>query len=225
MHDTPEPTDPPRPTRITAVLARLVRDTPLSCGAAEAADGATIYRPLVVGPAILRRPAAPGEAWLVPLEPGESVRPRCPRSRTALLEHVLALRATGVACRVAAALVAPEDVRAVTDADDDGGWTMPRGGRCRLEFYGWSLLYRPAGSPRTGLVEPHPTFPDLPAFFQSPAALLERSESLARRGVRSRPLALFTQPEDFAEGPDGVWINRYVAAGTLRHATRLHWLA
>lgn len=220
--DMPGTPDRPEPTAVTSVLARLVRDTPLSSGAAAAADGATVYRPLIVGAAVLRAPAAGGEAWLVSLEPGEAVRPRCPRSRTALLAHVRALRKTGVVCRVAAALVAPEDVRAAPDADH--GTSVRRAGLVRSEFYGWSLLYQPAGSPRTGLVEPHPSFPDLPAFFQSPAELLERSESLARRGVRSRPLALFTQPEDFDEGPDGVWLNRYVAAGSFRHTTRLHWL-
>jgi hypothetical protein len=220
--DMPGTPDRPEPTAVTSVLARLVRDTPLAAGAAAAADGATIYRPLIVGPAILRGPAAPGETWLVSLEPGEAVRPRCPRSRTALRAHVRALRATGVVCRVAGALVAPEDVRVPLDADS--GSPVRRAGLVRSEFYGWSLLYQPAGSPRTGLVEPHPSFPGLPAFFRSPAELLERTESLARRGVRSRPLALFTQPEDFEEGPDGAWINRYVAAGSFRHATRLHWL-
>jgi hypothetical protein len=224
--EPPEPPvapDEPAPPTVTSVLARLVRDTPLSSGAHTAAAAATIYRPLIVGPAILRRPAASGEAWLVSLVPGPSIRPRCPGSRTALVEHVRTLRAAGVACRVAAALVAPEDVRAAHDAPATGR-SARRGDRCRAEFYGWSLLYRPAGSPRTGLVEPHPTFPDLPAFFQSPAELLERSASLAARGVPSRPLALFTQPEDFDEEPDGTWLNRYVAAGTFRHATRLNWL-
>lgn len=224
MNDPPDrPGRPgqPEPTPVTAVLARLVRDMPLASGAATA-DGAAIYRPLVVGPAVLRGPAAPGEAWLVPLEPGEAVRPRCPRSRAALRAHVRALRATGVVCRVAAALVAPEDVRAAAEADS--GTPVRRAGVVRSEFYGWSLLYQPAGSARTGLVEPHPSFPGLPAFFRSPDELLERSESLARRGVRSRPLALFTQPEDFDEGPEGARINRYAAAGSFRHATRLHWL-
>lgn len=224
MNDPPDrPGRPgqPEPTPVTVVLARLVRDMPLGSGAA-AADGATIYRPLVVGPAVLRGPAAPGEAWLVPLEPGEAVRPRCPRSRAALRSHVRALRATGLVCRVAAALVAPEDVRVAADADSRT--PVRRAGVVRSEFYGWSLLYQPAGSPRTGLVEPHPSFPGLPAFFRSPDELLERSESLARRGVRSRPLALFTQPEDFDEGPEGARINRYAAAGSFRHATRLHWL-
>lgn len=220
--DMPGRPDRPEPPPVTSVLARLVRDTPLAAGATAAADGAMIYRPLVVGPAILRGPAAPGEAWLVSLESGEAVRPRGPRSRTALRAHVRALRATGVVCRVAGALVAPEDVRASLDADS--GTSVRRAGVVRSEFYGWSLLYQPAGSPRTGLVEPHPSFPGLPAFFRSPAELLERTESLARRGVRSRPLALFTQPEDFDEGADGVWINRYVAAGSFRHATRLDWL-
>jgi hypothetical protein len=221
--DMPETPGQPEPTPVTALLARLVRDMPLASGAA-AADGATIYRPLIVGPAVLRGPAAPGEAWLVSLEPGESVRPRCPRSRAALRAHVRALRATGMVCRVAGALVAPEDVRTESDAEAESGTPVRRAGVIRSEFYGWSLLYQPAGSPRTGLVEPHPSFPGLPAFFRSPDELLERTESLARRGVRARPLVLFTQPEDFDEGPDGTWINRYAAAGSFRLANRLHWL-
>lgn len=214
-----EPSEPPA---VTAILARLVRDTPLSCGAEECRARVLVYRPLVVGPAILRQPARRGDPWRVSLEPGVAVRPSAPASREALDARVDALRTSGIRCRVAAALIAPEDVGAAREPTRRGP-PIRGGGRCRSEFYGWSLLYRLPGAPRIGLVEPHDTFRDLPDFYESPLELLDRSDFLARRGVRSRPLALLTQPEDFEPTPDGTLVNRYVPHGTLRRPSRLGW--
>lgn len=212
-----EPTQPPA---VTAILARLVRATPLAWGQADC--GGLVYRPLIVGPAILRQPTERGEAWRVALHPGRAVRPRAPGTRAELTARVQAMRAAGIACRVAAALVAPEDI-AAHDALERGRCTR-RGGRCRSEFYGWSLLYQIPGPPHVGLIDPHETHRDLPAFFESPLELLDRSEFLAQRGVRSRPIALFTQSEDFDVDPDGRLVNRYFPHGTLRHPNRLDWL-
>lgn len=215
--------DSPEPSTVTAIVARLVRETPLADGAAECQARVHVYRPLVVGAAILREPLERGDPWRVTLDAGLAVRPRAPASRVALHAQVGALRMAGVACRVAAALVAPEDVVSAPRAlEEELG--MRRHDRCRSEFYGWSLLYHVPGMPRIGFVEPHHTFRHLPSFFDSPLELLERSEFLARRGVRSRPLALLTQPEDFDPGPDGTPVNRYVPHGTLRRPSRLGWL-
>ncbi|NBU40247.1 MAG: hypothetical protein EBS51_05450 [Planctomycetia bacterium] len=215
--------DSPDPPAVRPIVARLVRDTPLTDGAAECQARVHVYRPLVVGAAILREPLERGDPWRVTLEAGPRVRPRAPASRAALHTQVDALRMAGVACRVAAALVAPEDM--VSDPRAmDREQAIRRTGRCRSEFYGWSLLYHAPGMPRIGFVEPHPTFRHLPSFFDSPLEVIDRSEFLARHGVRSRPLALLTQPEDFDRAADGTLVNRYVPHGTLRRPSRLGWL-
>lgn len=215
--------DSPEPPAVAAIMARLVRDTPLTDGAEECQARVHVYRPLVVGAAILREPVERGDPWRVTLDAGPAVRPRAPASRAALQAQVAALRTAGVACRVAAALVVPEDVVSAPRGMDHQQ-LIRRTDRCRAEFYGWSLLYHVPGMPRIGFVEPHPTFCRLPSFFDSPLEVLERSEYLARRGVRSRPLVLLTQPEDFDRAADGTLVNRYVPHGTLRRPSRLGWL-
>ncbi|MFM7043394.1 MAG: hypothetical protein ACKO35_14555 [Planctomycetaceae bacterium] len=215
--------DSPEPPAVTAIVARLVRETPLTDGAAECRARVHVYRPLVVGAAILREPIDRGDPWRVTLDAGPAVRPRAPASRAALHAQVCALRMAGVACRVAAALVAPEDMVSAPRVMDDEQ-AIRRTGRCRSEFYGWSLLYHVPGMPRIGFIEPHRTFRHLPSFFDSPLEVLDRSEFLARRGVRSRPLVLLTQPEDFDKAEDGALVNRYVPHGTLRRPSRLGWL-
>ena len=215
--------DSPEPPAVKAIVARLVRDTPLTDGVAECQARVHVYRPLVVGAAILREPIERGDPWRVTLDAGPGVRPRAPASRAAIKGQVAALRRAGVACRLAAALVAPEDVVSTPSALDEEQ-VICRTYRCRSEFYGWSLLYHVPGMPRIGFIEPHHTFRHLPSFFDSPLDLVDRSEFLARRGVRSRPLALLTQPEDFDRAADGTLVNRYVPHGTLRRPSRLGWL-
>lgn len=215
--------DSPEPPAVKAIVARLVRDTPLTDGAVQCQARVHVYRPLVVGAVILREPIDRGDPWRVTLDAGPAVRPRAPASRAALHAQVGALRRAGVSCRVAAALVAPEDVVIAPPALDEEQ-VIRRTYRCRFEFYGWSLLYHVPGMPRIGFVEPHPTFRHLPSFFDSPLEVLDRSELLARRGVRSRPLALLTQPEDFERAADGTLVNRYVPHGTLRRPSRIGWL-
>lgn len=215
--------DSPEPPAVKAIVARLVRDTPLTDGVAECQARVHVYRPLVVGAAILREPIERGDPWRVTLDAGPGVRPRAPASRAAIKGQVAALRRAGVACRLAAALVAPEDVVSTPPALDEEQ-VIRRTYRCRSEFYGWSLLYHVPGMPRIGFIEPHHTFRHLPSFFDSPLDLVDRSEFLARRGVRSRPLALLTQPEDFDRAADGTLVNRYVPHGTLRRPSRLGWL-
>jgi len=215
--------DSPEPPAVKAIVARLVRDTPLTDGAAECQARVHVYRPLVVGAAILREPIERGAPWRVTLDAGPGVRPRAPASRAAIQGQVAALRRAGVACRLAAALVAPEDVVSTSPALDREQ-VIRRTYRCRSEFYGWSLLYHVPGMPRIGFIEPHHTFRHLPSFFKSPLDLVARAEFLARRGVRSRPLALLTQPEDFDRAADGTLVNRYVPHGTLRRPSRLGWL-
>ncbi len=212
-----EPTQPPS---VTTIMARLVREIPLACGQDETRLRSPIYRPLIVGPAVLRRPTEAGNPWRVTLQADGAVRPRVPATRRAVLAHVASLRAAGVQCRLAAALVAPEDV--VREAQADSGRSR-RGSRCRSEFYGWSLLYHPPGTPRIGLIEPHAEIDELPAFFESPFELLERSALLAARGIPSRPLALLTQPEDFVRSARGR-VNRFFPAGSFRRPSSLDWL-
>ncbi len=47
------------------------------------------------------------------------------------------------------------------------------------------------------LIDAHESFTDLPAFYESPLELLDRSSFLAARGISTRPIALVTRPEDF----------------------------
>jgi hypothetical protein len=209
-------------TNVTTIVARLVQETRRGIPWTERHPRAQVYRPLIVSAAIMRRPSQPGDPWRVTLQAEGVVRPRVPGSWRAILTQVASLREAGVRCRLAAALVAPEDIARSVESDDLPPQCRTR---CRCEFYGWALLYHPPGTPRIGLVEPHTDFEDLPAFFKSPLELLDRSMVLAARGIHSRPLALFTQPEDFYRAADGTFVNRFFPESTMRRPRRLGWLS
>jgi len=212
----------PRPPAVTSIVARLVPPDPLDRGSKTCAGFGCVYRPLIIGAAIMKLPSAPGEAWRVALDRDGTVRPRAPAASRDLRARVRALRAAGVPCRVGAALVCPEDLAA--DAGSEG--PLPPRSRprpCRSEFYGWSLLYQPPGSPLIGLIEPHPDLQYLPSFFGSPLDLLERSDWLARRGIPSRPIALVTQPDDFDADATGNLVNRFFPADVFRRPGGLGW--
>lgn len=119
--------------------------------------------------------------------------------------------------RLAAALVAPQDIdgrpaRLVADARPP-----------RSYFYGWALLYQLPGMGTLALVDAHDRFPDLPAFFESPAELVDRATFLASNGVMSRPLALFTQPADFVVAADGSVRNRFYPEGRFQRPADRGW--
>lgn len=201
---------------IRAVVARLVTDP----AGAEGRLRAAVYRPLVIGPAMLRR--RPGEGrWSVAVSDDGQLEPRLPPSSDGLQGHVRQLQEAGFSCRLAAALLAPQDL---------GHWQpRPRPSAAprrlaRPEFYGWALMYQLPGQAGEAFVDPHDRFADLPAFYELPAEFVDRSAFLAARGVRSRPIAVVTQPDDFLAGDDGRPQNRFYPGGVFRDPGGLDWL-
>lgn len=176
-----------------------------------------MYRPLIVGAAILRRPTGSGERWLVPVSRDGRLRPLAPLSQAAVRGRVRGLCGAGLECRVAAALVVPADVspamRFVLG--------RPRPG---VEFYGWSLLYQLPTMQGVAFVDPHTDLTDLPAVYESPLEVIDRADFLAARGVVTRPLVVVTQTADFTGGMAGSGY-RYRPCPTLSRPGDLDWLA
>lgn len=199
----------------TAVSARLLGTT-----AACAATGPTrsrVYCPLVVGHAVLARPDNAAGPWRVPLVPTSPLTPRTPATAHELATHLLRLRDQGWAVRLAAALLAPGDVRHVgRDLAAAVRRRNPRRAARHVEFYGWALMYRLDDRDSHALVDRHDEFADLPAFYESPAELADRAAFLEHRGIATRPLAVVTQPQDF-DVDDGLTArNRYVESAAWR---------
>jgi len=183
-----------------------------------------LYRPLIVGPAILARSMGswlrsergiPRGAWHVDLLPGRSLIPDAP-SDPLDIERVVAWRQQrGETCRVAAALVSCCDVttlggstagseatgHAVEGASSSPApWQDPvRVERAPgvVEIYGWALMYQLPGMLDAAAIDPHEAFDDLPAFYSSPLELVDRSAFLAAKGIANRPIALLTRRQDF----------------------------
>jgi hypothetical protein len=199
-----------REPAITPAVVRLVRD--------GVAPPRRYYRPLVVGPAILIRGRGPGAPWGVDLACDDGLLPRAPRSPLVLAREVARHRDGGLTCRVALALACPRD--AATAAVSRRPSARSLGTHRGTEFYGWALLYQPRGMRGRALVDADERFPDLPACFELPLELLDRAAHLEARGIRTRPLAVVTRPEDFAVGGDGLPHNRFFPAAAFR---RLHW--
>jgi hypothetical protein len=199
-----------REPAITPAVVRLVRD--------GVAMPRRYYRPLVVGPAILVRGRGPGAAWHVDLACDASLLPRAPRSPLVLAREVARLRDAGLTCRVAQALACPHDAAAAATSPRPPARSlgMHRG----AEFYGWALLYQPRGLRGRAVVDADERFSDLPACFELPLELLDRAAHLEARGIRTRPLAVVTRPEDFAVGADGLRHNRFFPDAVFR---RLEW--
>lgn len=187
-----------------AVIQALVRLVPATDNPAIARRP-RCYRPLIVGPAILHRPAAGPEPWTVHVSDDGRLLPLVPRSRLALRLEVDRLRTLGRHCRVATALICPADVHRT-----DGHATAVPVGKpgIRSEFYGWSLMVQPPGVNGLAFVDRDDANPDLPACFELPLELVDRIAFLESRGLRTRPIALITRPEDF-EPVAGVWRNRF----------------
>ena len=207
--------------RIRSARVRLV-----GSGSSEpAAVGRRLYRPLIVGAAILHRTTGrglrsergtPRGAWRVDVLAGRALVPDAPR-RPLDIERVVAWRQQrGETCRVAAALVSCCDVTTLPPlsvgeepatsfpADAPASPGQPLAARSRMEpapgvveIYGWALMYQLPGMFDTAAIDPHEEFDDLPAYYSSPLELVDRAAFLATRGIPNRPIALLTRREDF----------------------------
>jgi hypothetical protein len=154
------------------------------------------YRPLAIGRALVTRSVA-GGPWWVQVSLDGTLRPVWSRTP---LPPVATSRS-----REAVALFSPDDVRGPVRRRTIRQ-SLRRGGLGQLigaDIYGWCLLYQPAGLHGIALIDAHESLDELPAYFELPLELLDRAEHLAQRGIRSRPLALLTQPDDFETPPEG----------------------
>jgi hypothetical protein len=199
-------------TEIRPVFARLVGDAPLADDATRAIRRR--YRPLVVGPALMIRRGDGG--WLVRVSTDGRLLPRAWRPAS-LRPCLRRLESAGVTHRVAAALVAPQDLVGPPPQ------LVPDDRRPQAEFYGWSLMVQLHGMRGLAAVDPHERFAALPAFYESPHELVDRSEFLAARGIPCRPLALITQPGDFVIAAHGRQSNQFYPGERFRRPSSLGW--
>jgi len=172
----------------------------------------TLYRPWIVGPAILTRPpqktpADGGEMeglWQVDVSDDGRLLPLAPRLPADIQQVLDFRRALGLVCRVAVSLLVPTDMPPplLGELFEPGPQAKNRS-RFPVEIYGWSLLYQLPHMHGRAVIEPHDRFCDLPAFYESPLELVDRSAFLTARGIPHRPLALLTQPEDFVPQQTG----------------------
>jgi hypothetical protein len=152
-----------------------------------------VFRPLVVRPAILVRPAGSNGSWRVDVE-NELILPSCPPTAQGIVNVVRMHEALGRECRIAAALALPADGgRAVFRR-----LTRPRR-RC-IDMFGWAIMFQRPGMTDFAVVDPHEHVPSMPAFYECPLELIDRSEFLTSRGIRHRPLAIVVRPEDCGTG-------------------------
>lgn len=203
---------------------RLVTETPLG-GPMEPAGnrrGGRLLRPLFAGLAILHRDARSGAAWSIDVSEDGRLLPHAPRSSDQLRRIVALHRALGRTCRVGAALAAPADLAIGPPRDPRPADLHDGPVRRRPEIYGWSLMYQLPGMQGTATIDPHDQFDELPAFFESPLELIDRSTFLAAQGIANRPIALLTRPEDFVRRETGPgWGNRFYPQARFRRPCRL----
>lgn len=215
---------------IRVVRVRLVDTGVFPTPWAEGSSRGPLYRPLAIGPAILwRRLGRVGtrSPWEVDVHGDFGLEPATPRRAVDVERIVEWRRAEGQQCRIALALVCGDDVLAPDDPTEGAtasaepcpqrsgfAWGRFRRGAA-IDIYGWSLLALLPGEEGRAVVDPHDTIPDLPAWYESPLEVADRAAFLASRGIRSRPLALVTRPEDFVAGEDGL-VNRFFPAGSYR---------
>jgi hypothetical protein len=185
------------PLAITMARVRLVSAGPWFPGSRA---GRKVFRPLVVGPAILvRQPGAAGP-WHVDVD-GDLLLPACPPTERGILEVIRFHEAFGRTCRLAAALAVPAD---------NGGLFLRRlsGPRRRcLDMFGWAILFQRPGMTGSAMVDGNESSGALPAFFECPLQLIDRSRFLTARGIPHRPLAIVVRPEDVGPevpGPDAI---------------------
>jgi len=148
------------------------------------------YRPLAIGLARIRR-STTGGPWRVQVSLDGSLRP-------VWHDKPAEFGAAEGRCRVAIALLAPEDLQG-RELDRDQRRPGRRGGLARFrgrDIYGWCLMYQPPGLRGVATVDAHESCDELPAYYELPLELLDRMEFLARRGIRSRALALLAEPDD-----------------------------
>jgi len=202
------------PHSISPALVRLVPAVP-------AAARPRYYRPLVIGPAILCRRRAGREPWRVEVSTDGRLRPQAPRNLPSFRRLIDTGPRSAMACRVAAALIAPDDLALGFRKAGSGPQGTDAGrGRLRSEIYGWALMYQPTGLSGLAFVDRHDQFEDLPAWFELPLELVDRAAHLEARGFRTRPIAIITRPEDF-EPPAAGGRNRFFPTTKFHAPCRL----
>jgi hypothetical protein len=179
-------------------------------------------RPLFAGLAILHREGHAGAAWTIDVSEDGGLFPHAPESPEDLECVVDLHRALRRQCRVGAALATPADLAAAAPRRPRRAAGPESACRRRPEIYGWSLMYQLPGMRGTAAIDPHDRFDDLPALFESPLELIDRSVFLAARGIPNRPIAILTRPEDFVRRETGEgWTNRYYPQARFRRPCRL----
>lgn len=182
------------PTAITATRVRLVSAEPrFDCPG----RGQRVFRPLVIRPAILMRPSGSQGSWRVDVEDG-LLLPACPPTVRGIMAVVRYHESVGRTCRLAAALALPVDSR------DAALRRFADTRRPCLDMFGWAIMYQLPDTTGTAVVDGHEYLAPLPAFYECPLQLIDRSEFLTARGIRHRPLAIVVRPEDVATEPSAV---------------------
>ena len=174
---------------------RYAEMTVISPVSAEQSPAARTFLPILLGPAILHRRRA-DDRWRVEVSRDGRLLPSAATCDAGVQAELRTRRRSGRLCRVAAALMSPEDALHVGIIVSPSRHRLNRQ-QPRLVSYGWALLYQPPGIEGLAFVDRHEQFAELPACFELPLELLDRAAYLADRGFRTRPLAVVTQPEDF----------------------------
>lgn len=195
MHATPDP----EPHAIHEARLRLI-------GSAD--DG--FRRSIVLGRAVLERPAGGRCPWTLAVRADGPLEPPSPHRSSDTTSGLIVHR------RTALAIAVPNDFRGGriqvarrlletrrNDRRKESDPTMFR------TIYGWSLAYRFENSTGPAIVDPNDDLPDLPAFYESPAELMDRILYLESRGVETRPIALLVNRRDFIRDERGDAVNRY----------------
>lgn len=173
-------------------MTHLVRLLARQCGGMRRRT----LRPLVLGPAILHRQANTQGPWRIDLADDQAIIPHVPECPYGLRRVIALHEALGRTTRVALALASPRDACGRRQRAGGGqalGTTSPT----VPEIYGWSIMYRLPHQRFEAFIDPHEDHADLPAFYENPLELLDRTAFLTAKQIRHRVLALVTQPEDF----------------------------
>jgi hypothetical protein len=171
---------------ITATRVRLVSAETVFAGPVH---GKRVFRPLVIRPAILVRQAGSEGPWRVDVE-GDLLLPACPPTERGIAEVVGLHEALGRTCRIAAALALPADSRESPLRRLAGPRRRP------IDIFGWAIMIQRPGMTGTAVVDPHEHRAAMPAFYECPLQLIDRSDFLTARGIHHRPLAIVVRPED-----------------------------
>lgn len=199
---------------ITATRVRLLPASPGGDGGGFNQQGNNRFWPLFVGPVILHSPSHSTGPWTVDVD-DDTLMPACPRTASGVADVIRFHEAVGHHCRVGAALAIPTDGRY-------GPLPHARSRRQRpVDIYGWAIMYQLPGMSGVALVDRHDGAARLPAFYECPLQLLDRSEFLLSRGIRHRPLAVVTRPEDFSVDRFGARFNLLYPASRYRRPCSL----